>query len=211
MTIETHRPASSEDVGNTQKKIIVEIGPGINPVYWISEDISKDNQVYVGIDISKKALKENITGSEIQGDLESLPLKPESVDEIWLMNVFGGIIIYDASIHGEEYTWPSRDKSGQLIIPSQYLQYFIELARVLKPGGVVHIGEYYDPDETEWIREVNYENLGLEKEVFTGKKRHKIPSSLLSMFLDHRPDCFFMILKKVADVNYERLIENTEN
>ena len=45
------------------------------------------------------------------------------------------------------------------------------MARVLKPGGTVIIGEYYTPQYgygyVDWIADSGYSNFGLRKEIYT--------------------------------------------
>jgi hypothetical protein len=91
-----------------------------------------------------------------------LPLKSDSVDQIWLMSVFGGF-----------HTVPEKLPDGT----SQYTLglngAFQELSRVAKRGGKIYIGELYAPMDEEslmWLTDIDYSDFDLEKKIYKGRE-----------------------------------------
>lgn len=92
-----------------EKEVIVEVGPSMVPAYVISREIRdkiERGASYIAIDYDDKKLetvKREEISKAIAGDLGNLPIKNESVDEMWLLNVFGGL---------KERKYPPRDRMG---------------------------------------------------------------------------------------------------
>src|SRR3989344_255103 len=83
---------------NPEKELILEIGPGSTPIYQRSEKILQMIQEgvrYVAIDVDKEKLVQVKSRDEVfrgvSADLAKLPLKEASVDQMWMLNVFGGL------------------------------------------------------------------------------------------------------------------------
>lgn len=180
------------------KKIIVEIGPGGCPVRGsfleVSKQVTDGTALYFAID---RYTDNTYIKPSIRGCIDSIPLLSGKVDELWLMNVFA-----ELCLHGVFDHYPTREH-GELVIPSWNRGYFDELSRVLKPGGIINIGEYYDPDLVKWLTAVNYRDFALEKAVFTDagvskflEKYPMIPELVSIFFRPPRPDTFFMTLTK---------------
>lgn len=171
---------------------ILEIGPGEIPVYSISNIVErlKSGYNYFAIDADMKNLQrvaDEKPGCAIQGDLAKLPLKDNSVDEIWLMNVFGGLDIRPEKIN------------GSLVYTIGLRRFFEELRRVVRTGGLVNIGEYYKgPD----FSKSEFSDIGFEKESFTGSKiwefldRNKFESFAYEMVSCLYKNPVFITLKK---------------
>lgn len=116
------------------------------------------------------------------------------------MNVFAQLYFED-----KLSVSPGRNQRNELVIPSWNRHYFDELVRVLRPGGIINIGEYYDPEVVAWLTSVNYEDFALEKTVFTDtqleiflEKYQMIPGLVSLFFRPPRSDAFFMTLTKVC-------------
>jgi len=151
-----------------ENQTIAEVGPGTLPVFYIFDNenfrnIGKDSK-YIAIDCNQEELDKFIKhfkeeGREAKlGDLENLPLDNDSVDQMWLMNVFGGL------------------ESPPKILPDGTRQWtlgvqgiFKELARVVKQNGKIYIGEIYPPKgEVTGLIDKDYTKFGLEKETYKG-------------------------------------------
>ncbi|MBI2196854.1 hypothetical protein HYU45_04590 [Candidatus Daviesbacteria bacterium] len=182
------------------KKVIVEIGPGDAPVLdsfrEVTSRVAGGTAKYLAIDKYKP--RDSLLRPKlfVQGAISSIPLLSDTVDELWLMNVFAVLRLkddFDCS--------PVRNQSG---ISSQDRHYLGELARVTKLGGIINIGEYYNPDIVKWLMEIDYKDFALEKTVFTDvnlaeflKKYQMIPERVSLFFKPPYPDTFFMTLTKV--------------
>jgi ubiquinone/menaquinone biosynthesis C-methylase UbiE len=155
-----------------ENQTIVEIGPGINPIFELFENetfkkIGKGSK-YIAIDCDQEVIKKlkfqnsfKQKGYEaMKGDLENLPLKNDSVDQIWLMNVFGNLQNNPKKLH-----------DGTLQYSSSAHGIFQELTRVVKPKGKVYIGEIILPvKDVAWLLNADYSGFGLEKKVYKGDK-----------------------------------------
>lgn len=116
------------------KRVFVEIGPRAQPVTWMGRRHFGENDMYIGIDIDERELRDapEVTDpahtSEnihfLAGDARKLPLKENSVHEIYFGNVFGD------SVH-------IRDSDRE--------QFVTEAKRVLKTGGELIIKETASP------------------------------------------------------------------
>ena len=146
---------------NVKKGVILEVGPGDVGISNFSEEVFKslkNGAVYVTIDYFRDCLPSvHTVGDCVVGDLIDLPFKNGSIDQAWLMNVFGAgdRRRRDADYHSYEL-WDL---------------FFSELARVLKPGGSAIIGEYNTPAVEllgKNIDPLGYDvsKLGFETEIF---------------------------------------------
>jgi len=169
------KKSSSIENQIVENQTIVEIGPSINPIFELFSENKTFKKIgkglrYIAIDCDKKELKKfkklfNKKEYEAKiGDLRDLPLKSDSVDQIWLMNVFGGF-----------QNNPKKLPDGTLQYSSGYYDIFQELSRVLKPKGKVYIGELAPPigKGVEWLTDEDYSGFGLEKKVYKGYKEVK--------------------------------------
>ncbi len=146
---------------------IVEIGPGLLPIHERS-DVVRDAVragTYTAVEISKDkthpSVWEMVNGRFIEADINrSLPLKRESIDQIWLMNVFGGFtFVPRVSRNGRTTTWSLG-----------YDGVFRKLARAVRPGGQIIIGETYTPTP---IGNLDFSEFGLETELFIDERFHE--------------------------------------
>lgn len=160
-----------------KKEVIVEIGTNMVPLSYFStnfkEAIKKD-ALYVGIEKVESELqnayKEDIDNFVV-GDLKNIPLKDNTVNQLWLFNVFGSknISIYDA---------------------------LKEMSRVLKIKGEIIIGETYTPKES--LLHVDYEQYGFQKKILLGKEFVDFLSEKDLLFSKQEEiQQFIIILKKI--------------
>lgn len=176
----------------TQSRLIVEIGPGHNPISSLSDSIVGSDDVYICIERSPFILK----SQQVRGDLAHLPLKDESTDQIWAMNVFGEQHADFPAVYDPFYS-QFREK---LILPRSTEVFFLEMARVLKPSGKVFIGEIYTPPPL--LPEVDFSFYGLSKEVLIGDSYdrfvevHKLGKIKETMIEFSGRDAYFLILTK---------------
>lgn len=90
--IESQKSESQEGI---KPKVIIEIGPQTCPIYIGSREIEqqiKDGASYIGIDVSEEDLRtvnRERVGRAIAADLAKLPLRDNSVDQMWMLNVMG--------------------------------------------------------------------------------------------------------------------------
>ena len=154
-----------------ESQTIVEIGPNWNPVYKLFEDeiLQKigAGSTYIAIDCSEEELgkfkkypddPDEKGRHAIVGDLRALPLKDGVADQIWLMNVFGGLENRAKKLPDGTLRW-EMGISGV----------FHELARVMKQKGKIYIGELYHPSgKIDWLTDEDYSIFGLEKKVYNG-------------------------------------------
>ena len=165
-----------EQHSSIENQTIVEIGPGSIPVFELFENeifkkIGEDSR-YIAIDCDQEKLENfkndfNRKGCEaIMGDLRDLPLKSGSVDQMWLMNIFG-------AFHAKYKKLPD----GGLVLDLGPDGIFEELARVLKKDGKIYIGEILPPvgrnREIVWLTNEDYSRFGLEKKVYKGDEEVK--------------------------------------
>ena len=145
---------------------IVEFGPGYSPVFKRSREVEERLDAganYVGVDVSRGdiatiARRDGV--SLVVGDLGKIPLKDRTADELWLLNVFSGRLINN----------PTRLPDGRSITVLGTRRFFEEMVRVLKPNGAIIIGEWAPRiGKIDWIREANYEQYGLAKQVYEGE------------------------------------------
>ncbi|MFH1713286.1 MAG: methyltransferase domain-containing protein [Candidatus Jacksonbacteria bacterium] len=163
------------------KKIIVELGPGLCPLLSLSTfpDIQnydskqhkagrpmilKDNEVYIGIepgrhqvndarsalDLSSEYIKGRV--QIVQGLGEHLPIKENTVDQVFIRNLFTDPSFYDV--------FPLTLKNENKYIKERIKPIIKELRRIVKKGGKVIIAEVYTPRvcKSEYIIEVFIEN-----------------------------------------------------
>lgn len=178
-----------------EKQVIAEIGPGFNPVHKlfkneIFEAIGK-NSTYIAIDCDPEELKHFKDhfkeGYPVEGELRRLPLKNDSVDQMWLMNVFGGL-----------KSVPQKLPDGATRTIIGFAGIFEELARVVKKNGKIYIVEIYPPiGNVLWLADKDYSNCGLEKNVYKG--RDEVVSLLDKMGY---PKCNIDHLFNERDVDY---------
>ncbi|MBR9701409.1 hypothetical protein GOV13_00640 [Candidatus Pacearchaeota archaeon] len=145
---------------------LLDIGPRPQPAYWISKDVKKRLQNgwnYFGMDIGiedlERAANEN-PGYALQGNLIKLPIKNNCVDEIWLMNVFGGFVN------------PPKKRNGSTTytIGFNFGEILKDLGKILKTGGKILMGEYYrGPDLSKY----DFSDTGFEAEIFNNGDAEK--------------------------------------
>src|SRR3989344_905372 len=142
----------NEHSPNLEKGAIFEIGPlEVNGIPYLFEEIEetiKSGVLYVAVDRFRDQLPDDEFGENIVGELENLPFKSDCADQIWLMNVFGE----------DQFSW--RSSGDEWKIRNRYLQ---ELLRVIKPDGMVIIGEGNTP--AVWLLGEDFTRFGLKKEV----------------------------------------------
>lgn len=153
--------SSIQQAEGTLKYVILDIGAGETPIYLRSEAVMekiKNGARYVGLDVDREELRKGLDGRDsILGDFSRLPLKEDSADEIWIMNIFGGDL--------------TRSDGSLDYYRVDMGRYFDELIRVLRPRGVIHIGELYTPIRpVDWVVNTDYNSLGLEKGVYAGER-----------------------------------------
>ncbi len=180
-----------------EKPLIVEIGPDNFPVYRFSNRLAEKIEagaLYVGVDVEENSLEElKREGVTVKvGDLGHIPSLDDSVDELWLMNVFGGF-----------RNIPEKTPDGILHYSSGSKRYFDEMTRVLKKHGVIYIGETYPREggkgSTDWLMSSDYHCFGLRKEVFSGSRvgeflmRHGIDD----IYIYRAETPFFITLEKM--------------
>lgn len=176
---------------------IVEFGPSSNPIYEYSERIANKLELgttYVGIDIKSKSFRDTSQeerGRFVLGDLRKIPLLDFVADEIWLMNVFGGDFTNS----------PERLSDGSLRYTLGISKYFQGMTRILKPGGTIYIGEWYPRiHKVDWIKEADYEEYGLTKEVYEGEnvkaflKEHEMS---IEQIEEDIPSLFVVLTKRL--------------
>lgn len=174
---------------------IVEFGPGYCPAFHYSEHVKARLHAgvnYVGIDISRKDIKEIKRRERVNlvvGDLGKIPLRDNTADELWLLNVFSGRLVNS----------PTRLPDGTSITALGTRKFFEEMVRVLKPNGTIIIGEWAPRiDKIDWIREANYEQYGLTKQAYEGETVQDFASLHGIRFGIIRKDTppFFVVLSK---------------
>lgn len=147
---------------------IVEIGPGLLPIHQRSDVVREAVRggMYTAVEISRNkthpSVWEVVNGRFIEADVNrSLPLKRESVDQIWLMNVlgFGFTYVPRVSKDGRTTTWSMG-----------YDEVFRKLARAVRPGGQIIIGETYTPTR---VGSLDFSEFGLETELFIDERFHE--------------------------------------
>lgn len=186
---------------------IVEIGPGSYPTYEYSSvirDRVNSGSSYIGVDWNTRHRDfiRNKVGEFIQGRLQRIPLGSDFADEVWLKDVFGDIY-FDYDI--EEL----QGKRSVHLVLSQgkdFHKAFHELARIVRPGGKIIIGELQTPR----LRLLNrdYSHYGLVSEVFSGERSNEIGESygIEPFIFNHinvntgskTPRGFFLVLTKPA-------------
>lgn len=148
---------------------IVEIGPNRIPVYaycqYVADKLSM-GATYLGIDIKEEDLKDLFRPLRIPNvpmlicaDLKHLPLPDNFADEMWLMNVFGGLV-----------NKPKRLPSGGTVTHLGLGQFLDEVTRVVKPNGTVVIAEYYKHNGGLWLTAKNYSDLLVRTASYAGNQ-----------------------------------------
>lgn len=174
---------------------IVEFGPGYTPAFHYSEQVEERLDAganYIGIDVSRNDIKE-IKRREgvnlVVGDLGKIPLKDNTADELWLLNVFSGRLVSN----------PTRLPDGKSITVLGIRRFFEEMVRVLKPNGTIIIGEWAPRiGKIDWIREADYEQYGLSKLVYEGETLQdfaNLQGIPIDIIRDDTPP-FFVVLSK---------------
>lgn len=142
---ESHEYREGANEKTNEKKLIVEIGPGLIPAY---RNIAvSENDYYFSVEKNKNRAK-SLQGSKkiknfqsLVGDARNLMFKDESVNEVIINNVFG-----DPSIR-------TQHKIAMLG----------EVSRVLKKGGKVFITEVYTPEFSDiHVLEPQFKKLNLD-------------------------------------------------
>ncbi len=187
----------SPEPQENKPKTIVEIGPNCNPIYDNSGRIREaliSGTRYIGIDIRPddfKYINNEERSNFAVGDLKKLPIADAIADEVWLLNVLGGDFVNS----------PERLEDGGLRYTLGSSGQFKEMVRVLKPGGIIYIGEWYTRlHEVDWIKEEEYGKYGLTKQIYEGDslkdflKQHKMS---LSYIHKDTPPFFVALTKKV--------------
>jgi len=140
----------NSNIEKNEPELILEIGPGTFPILKVSEKVKQKiakGAAYVGVDLGEDGRIDTERfnratashGKIVIGDLKSLPIKSDSANEIWALNVFGKL---EREVNKKE----------------KYIQ---ELTRVLKSGGRVIIGEYYGSAiSTAWLANFDFDEYG---------------------------------------------------
>jgi ubiquinone/menaquinone biosynthesis C-methylase UbiE len=159
-----------EYVKEHKPEIILDIGPGPNNadnLFRLVKEKIEQGAIYIALDFDETKLKDardNEHRNMALADAANLPFVDNSVDEIWLINVFG---LLEKSL--------KRDVKGNLANSQfggkQYNQvsdYIKELDRVLKPNKKIIIGEYFTPQNrtNQQLMGMNYENFGLRSRYY---------------------------------------------
>ncbi len=151
-------------------KVFVEVGTNQLPVTFMAKREFKDNEMYVGIDtdaemvrFARHATREGQNATFIEARGEQLPLKNESVDEIFFGNVFGAPRIPE---HKKAKFLDEAERvlktGGSLVIKETNTP--PDFAKLMKlfAGRNLHEERKLTPKDKEWIEELHkYENLGL--------------------------------------------------
>ena len=151
-------------------KVFVEVGTNQLPVTFMAKREFKDNELYVGIDTDAEMVRfarhatgegQNATFIEARG--EELPLKNESVGEIFFGNVFGAPRIPD---HKKVKFLDEAERvlkpDGLLVIKETNTPpAFAKLAKLFE-GRSLHEERKVTPKDKEWLEELRkYEDLGM--------------------------------------------------
>ncbi|RJR31669.1 methyltransferase domain-containing protein [Candidatus Parcubacteria bacterium] len=186
--------------GKKEGKVIIEIGPGLAPSFILSDKLDReidDGASYVAIDCNLEELKgmEDIglreRGAAVAGDLNKLPLKDKTANEIWALNVLSGF-----------KNIPEKMPDGTSVTTLGFSKIFKELARVIKDDGRIIIGEIYTP--VKGAKEVDLSKYGFDKQVFTGNELKEFlkENDISEEILSEHSECerwgepFFMVLTK---------------
>lgn len=174
---------------------IVEVGPGSAPLYnrsWDARERIEKGAAYIGIDLDPRNVKDIHRGYGLCGTLPTLPLVANCADEIWLLNVFGGLNNRPAM------------QDGRFVYQLSAYPYFEELNRILKLGGKTYIGEWCPPisHSVNWLHEGDYSNLGFEKEVYIGERFEEFVKryGIVYGYLWEDVTPFFTVLTKVQTI-----------
>ncbi|OGD85447.1 hypothetical protein A3B51_02110 [Candidatus Curtissbacteria bacterium RIFCSPLOWO2_01_FULL_41_18] len=188
----------------THARLIVEIGPGHNLISSFSDSIVGSDDMYICIERSPFILK----SPQIKGDFAHLPLKDESADQIWVMNVFGEHYAAFPAVYDPLYSHFQK----RLILPGSTAVFFLEMARVLKPSGRVFIGETYTPPPL--LPEIDFTPYGLSKEVLNGDlydrfvEEHKLGKINDTMVHFSGKNAYFLILTKEMSSASARIVNS---
>lgn len=176
---------------------IVEFGPGYTPAFRYSEHVEDRLDAganYIGIDVSRsdiKEIKRREGVSLVVGDLGKIPLKANTADELWLLNVFSGRLINNPTILPD----------GRSITVLSVRRFFEEMVRVLKPNGNIIIGEWAPRiGKIDWIKDYDYEQYGLSKQVYERETLQDFANLQGIRFGIIRNDTppFFVVLSKTS-------------
>ncbi len=140
---------------------IVEIGPYTYPLYRVSEKhIRKLNEgaSYIVVDatlngsqVARLWQRDKSRLSFVTADASDLPLPNNIADEIWLLNVFSYF-----------------NNETKTVEEGELKACISDCARVLKQRGSIFVGEWYTPEKTEWITEVDFAENNLSKKIYRG-------------------------------------------
>jgi len=184
--------------------VILEIGPRMNTADAIFKDVKKkieQGAVYVALDSKAENLRETKSEGKtnlILGDLRDLPFSDSSINEIWLINVFG---LIEKKPKLDKDGKPLQRNIGGSIYPG-IKDYVRELARVLKPGGKIVVGEYFTPrsHDPQILLKTNFGEYGLTAKIhLAGEDLDEYLQGLgaspaMKRFIASRMDSYFIEL-----------------
>jgi len=139
-----HREQNLEEE-EQKKHIFLEIGPDLSPVPMVGKRKFDGNNYYVGIDINADSVESDKKRAEshgmknvsfAQGDGRKMPFADETVDEVFLSNVFGSPKV------------ANDEKTINLL--------FNEISRVCQKNGILIIKETNTPEAMHYdkIKEI---------------------------------------------------------
>lgn len=148
-----------EKLNHYEQSKILEIGPEMLPVHELfqNEILNKINKgaSYIAVDYDKDNLLANrnqIKGEMAAVNLDNLPFKSASIDQIWLMNVFGN------------YQLIPKKVGNKKIYSLSVAPAFQEFSRITKTGGKVYIGELWPPAKSvNWLKEADFSEFQFKK------------------------------------------------
>lgn len=167
---------------------IVEVGPFDKPMVLASQEVQSKfhlGAAYIALDPFPTHIAP-AAGSIpnlyfVEGKLQALPLRREIADELWVFNVFG---FGDGTLRENEARFDDGGNILQLLgRPHDFLS---ELRRVVKPGGVVYIGET-SGTSAKWLKDFDMNAYSFEKKLYWGT------DEVLAFFDEHRIDNKFSI------------------
>lgn len=167
---------------------IIEVGPFDKPMVLASQDVQsrfKLGAAYIAIDPFPTHIAPAVGRIPnlyfVQGELQSLPLGREIADEIWVFNVFG---FGDGTLRENDARFDNEGNIVQLL--GRVDDFLSELRRVVKPGGVVYIGET-SGTSAKWLKDFDMGPYSFEKKLYWGKGK------VLTFFDEHKINNKFSI------------------